>query len=88
MKPLIDPDQLKPSEYEAHQRFDDDGNPWDPMTPEPDDTWRDYFEDKLAELRCQYIKATKAIDARPMVSLAIALGAGYVVGRILAARSS
>lgn len=84
---LKNPNELKPADVEAHNRFDDDGNPWNPLDPEPEDTWRAWFDEKRAELRCRYIKATRTIEEKPVMSLAIALGAGYVLGRILAGRS-
>ena len=80
--PLKNPCELKPSDVDAHMVLDDDGNPWHPLDPDPEpDTWQELVRAKFDEVTCM-------MQARPMLSMAIAAGAGYVLGRILTARSS
>jgi hypothetical protein len=81
MKPhLTDPSILKPSDVEAHAVLDDDGNPWHPLDPEPTDAWS-------SALRKQLDAATHALSTYPVLTMGLALGAGYLVGRLLAARA-
>ena len=81
-KPALEnPCTLKPSDVEAHAVLDDDGNPWHPLDPEPPTPWTMLLREKLDE-------AAATLQARPMLSIAIAVGAGYVIGRVLTARSS
>lgn len=79
--PLKNPCALKPSDVEAHATLDDDGNPWHPLDPDPSTSWREVLREKFDEATC-------ALRARPMLSIAIAVGAGYVLGRALTARWS
>ncbi len=65
----------------AHAVLDDDGNPWDPLAPEPAPTW-------AAVARARFAAATRALAAHPTLSIAISLGAGYLLGRALARRDS
>ena len=65
----------------AHAVLDDDGNPWDPLAPAPAQPWP-------AMARAQFAAATRALAAHPALSIGIALGAGYLLGRALAHRAS
>ena len=80
---LTDPCELKPSDVEAHLRLDDDGNPWRPLDPDEPSAggWQHFLREKLDV-------ATAVLKEHSLVSMGIALGAGYVIGRMLAARSS
>lgn len=81
MKPnLTDPSALKPTDRDAHAVLDDDGNPWHPLDPEPPMAWKLLLRDKLDE-------ATTFLKANSLVSMGVALGAGYIIGRVLAARA-
>ena len=82
MQPTLkNPHTLKPSDVEAHAVLDDDGNPWHPLDPAPATPWQVLLRDKLDE-------ATAALQTRPMLGIAIAVAAGYLIGRVLTARSS
>jgi len=79
--PLPNPSELKPSDLEAHMRLDDDGNPWNPLEPDQPTAWE-------LDLRASFDRLTALMKRNPIASAAIAMGTGYLLGRVLAARAS
>ena len=77
-RPMTNPSELKPSDVEAHAVLDDDGNPLhNPLDAVPDTgSWRERFD-----------AATAALRQHSLLAMGIALGAGYLIGRALAARA-
>jgi hypothetical protein len=90
---LTDPIAPKPTDVEAHAVLDDEGNPWpNPLDPTPPPaSWTDSLRGKLGEagtaVRHTFDKVTAALDEHSFLAMGVALGAGYVVGRLLAARA-